>query len=224
MRKPIKPCGTYAAYRRHTERGEEPCEACREAKLEYNRAYRKKRKQAGWEPRKLFPCGTHAAYQRHLRRGEEPCGPCWEANKSFDRKRIGLPYWVVYVRKFSDGMWYYGSTRMRLNRREEKKGGKVGDYIRRRVPHTVEILARCDTKEQALQMEARLILASDRSKLLNGSVPWHFCEDEYQPPWSGVKFHRRRGEQPCEPALKANREAQRKGYAKRKAKRELEAG
>lgn len=30
--RPLRPCGTEAAYRRHTKRGEPPCDACREAK------------------------------------------------------------------------------------------------------------------------------------------------------------------------------------------------
>lgn len=59
------------------------------------------------------------------------------------------------------------------------------------------MLALCDTKDQALQMEARLILASNRSKLLNDKVPWHFC-DEPATASSGRTFHRKKGEPVCE--------------------------
>lgn len=38
------PCGTYAAYRRHKRRGEQPCDACREAYNERQREnYRRRR-------------------------------------------------------------------------------------------------------------------------------------------------------------------------------------
>ena len=38
-RKPrtLKPCGTVAAYRRHTRHGEEPCDACKAAKSRYEK-------------------------------------------------------------------------------------------------------------------------------------------------------------------------------------------
>ena len=196
--KPLRPCGTAAAYRRHISRGEEPCGACREAKREDSRTSYKRRNQAGWEPRKLQPCGTYAGFRRHYRRGEEPCAPCREAKKEAQR----LPYWVVYVRKFEDGMWYYGSGRKRLDYRKNESGGKIGEYRRKGIPHTIEGLMRCDSRDLALQMEARFILASDRDKLLNKHLPWHFCW-ETNPGVGAYKWHRRRGEPACEPSKKA---------------------
>lgn len=38
-RRPLKPCGTVAAYERHRQHGEEPCRACKRARQEYNREY-----------------------------------------------------------------------------------------------------------------------------------------------------------------------------------------
>ncbi|MFE4229160.1 hypothetical protein ACFRJ8_14875 [Arthrobacter sp. NPDC056886] len=35
MSTPLKPCGTYAAYRRHHQAGEPPCEPCTTANREY---------------------------------------------------------------------------------------------------------------------------------------------------------------------------------------------
>ena len=218
-RKPLQPCGTTAAYQRHRKGGEEPCALCREA----SRLDGRKRREKWLTPWKIPPCGTKTAYQRHLRKGEEPCEPCREASREYHRNLYEYPYWVVYVRKFVDGMWYYGSTKLKLEKRETDTKGKIGDYLQRGVKHTAEILMRCDSKELALQMEARFILASDRSKLLNEEMPWHFCW-ETNPGVGAYAWHRRRGEEPCEPSREAKRTQQRRYYAKRKAKRELEAG
>jgi hypothetical protein len=41
-RRPVQPCGTLAAYRRHLDKGEEPCAECRAANAEYSRQARAK--------------------------------------------------------------------------------------------------------------------------------------------------------------------------------------
>ena len=38
IRRPMQPCGTWAAYNRHLAAGEEPCEPCKEASREKDRA------------------------------------------------------------------------------------------------------------------------------------------------------------------------------------------
>jgi len=40
-----QPCGTVAAYKRHTRRQEPPCEACRKAWAEWQRDYYKRKRQ-----------------------------------------------------------------------------------------------------------------------------------------------------------------------------------
>lgn len=60
--KPLQPCGTYTAVRRHRANNE-TCTACN-------------------EPR---PCGTVPAYRQHHRNGETPCQPCNEANNNKNR-------------------------------------------------------------------------------------------------------------------------------------------
>lgn len=42
MSRPLQPCGTYAAWQRHYSAREEPCEPCQQARLEYQRTYRKR--------------------------------------------------------------------------------------------------------------------------------------------------------------------------------------
>lgn len=42
-----KPCGTVAAYRRHQRNGEPPCDACRKANADYQRAYQQRRSSEG---------------------------------------------------------------------------------------------------------------------------------------------------------------------------------
>jgi C-5 cytosine-specific DNA methylase len=44
----LEPCGTLAAYRRHSRRGEKPCEACRQARNAGNRATRRAKAEAFW--------------------------------------------------------------------------------------------------------------------------------------------------------------------------------
>lgn len=70
--RPLMPCGTVAAYRRHLRHGETPCDACRE--VEYLRG------RKGRPKRPLEPCGTRAAYERHRRAGEPACEACLRAN------------------------------------------------------------------------------------------------------------------------------------------------
>lgn len=43
MAKKLAPCGTYAAYVRHIQKGEQPDEACRLANSRYKREYRASR-------------------------------------------------------------------------------------------------------------------------------------------------------------------------------------
>lgn len=42
-RTPVQPCGSYAGYRGHVKRGEEPCEPCRDANRRYMADYRTRR-------------------------------------------------------------------------------------------------------------------------------------------------------------------------------------
>ena len=74
-RQELRPCGTYAAYRRHLAQGEEPCEDCKAARSAQARGER--------VTRTLQPCGTYAAFHRHKKKGEEPCDACLEAHRAY---------------------------------------------------------------------------------------------------------------------------------------------
>ena len=156
----------------------------------------------------LQPCGTIAAYRRHRRKREPACLPCQQARTEASRKRWRTLHgkWQVYVIRFADGMWYYGSTRQKVTARlgPDRKRPELLQRLRAG-NHTIEVLTLCDSKELALQMEARFILASDRSKLLNERVPWHFCWED-NPGLRAYEWHRKRNEPPCEGALRGNRE------------------
>lgn len=102
-------CGTYASYRRHRRRGEEPCAACKEAASKGRKKYaRSKRKPTctrghskqvygypGKDGRLLCHiclrdvdparCGTVRNYFRHRRNGETPCDDCQEAYRRENR-------------------------------------------------------------------------------------------------------------------------------------------
>lgn len=79
--RPLAPCGTPAAYDRHTRKGEPIDDACREA---HNAKNREKRAQA--RARGPVECGTRRGYQKHRRYGEEACAACRQANTDADNR------------------------------------------------------------------------------------------------------------------------------------------
>lgn len=83
--RPLKPCGTPAAYHRHLKRRQVPCEKCVEAIREA--ATRKRREQGIPERGPLKPCGTPAAYKRHIAHGQEPCEDCRQARRDYENDR-----------------------------------------------------------------------------------------------------------------------------------------
>lgn len=64
--RPLQPCGTTAAYRRHRAAGEPPCDACREAQLAYDRGRRAKRQKRVRRNNYLGPRPEVEAGQRTL--------------------------------------------------------------------------------------------------------------------------------------------------------------
>lgn len=78
MTRPLQPCGTTAAALRHWRRGEELCDACREAQRAATEARR-----GGPNPKPVQPCGTPAGRQRHRDRGEAVCEVCRVAHNAW---------------------------------------------------------------------------------------------------------------------------------------------
>lgn len=78
MARQLKPCGTTAAALRHWRRGEEACDACREAQRAATEARR-----GGPNPKPVQPCGTPAGRQRHRDRGELVCEACRVAHNEW---------------------------------------------------------------------------------------------------------------------------------------------
>jgi len=86
MARELKPCGTNAAYARHVEAGEQPCEACKEAHAAYNRArYRVMSGPAYYPAARRTGCGSPNGYQRHRRRREDVCPECQAARAEYQR-------------------------------------------------------------------------------------------------------------------------------------------
>ncbi len=82
----LRPCGTHAAYRRHLNRGEEPCEPCRQANAADDRKARAAaRAAAARQPKPQPQHGTERAYRAHRRAGETPCPPCKAAHTERSR-------------------------------------------------------------------------------------------------------------------------------------------
>lgn len=75
-------CGTLAGYSAHRNRGEQACEACREARSKYDSARRGTRKNA-----KVARCGTRSGWAAHQRSGTPICQPCREANTAYQNAR-----------------------------------------------------------------------------------------------------------------------------------------
>lgn len=106
MTRPLRPCGTYAAYMRHKKAGEPTCQPCRDANAARQRGYRK----TATGPRKLAPCGTEAARQRHRRRGET-CHTCDDARTARIEALTPAPKpkpRVTKNRDISSATWMYG--------------------------------------------------------------------------------------------------------------------
>lgn len=83
MTRVLKPHGTSAAHQRHIKAGEDPCDACREARAQYTRDYR-----AGLIPgRQPAEHGTLRGYNTHRYRKEKPCRPCLDAYNAYINDR-----------------------------------------------------------------------------------------------------------------------------------------
>jgi hypothetical protein len=59
-RENLEPCGTLAAYRRHSRRGEKPCEACRVARNADGQARRRAKAEAFWRLQAEDACRASA--------------------------------------------------------------------------------------------------------------------------------------------------------------------
>ena len=164
---PVKATRAWKEY--HQRLGQDPCGRSLEAYEAYYKPLRKGYKGP--------QCPTHRAYVEHLRRGErcEECLDAAAARARKVRKRKTPARWMVYVVRFANGFWYYGSARTWMTKKISalrNSDARVGRMFKSGETYKAEVLAWCDTKEQALQMEARFILASDRSKLLNEVIPY----------------------------------------------------
>ena len=88
-------CGTIGGFRRHSKRGEQPCEPCLDANREYRRnAYRARTVTPADQRRPPTPdqrCGSIAGYQAHCRRSEHACARCKRAcaDAEMVRYRVG---------------------------------------------------------------------------------------------------------------------------------------
>jgi len=79
----VSKCGTQAGYVGHQKNGEEPCDPCRAAKTEYDRARWRKSHPV---PR-IAKCGTPSGANRHRRLNEEVCSDCRAAEREYRSRR-----------------------------------------------------------------------------------------------------------------------------------------
>lgn len=73
-------CGSVGGYSRHRRAGEKPCEACRVAFADYQRAHRQRHGRTD-RPNRRQPvqCGTVGGHSKHRRAKEKPCEACLDA-------------------------------------------------------------------------------------------------------------------------------------------------
>jgi len=90
---PAPQCGTYAGAKRHYNRGEKPCQPCRQAAADHSaerRGGRKRPPRTTKPPTTTNKCGTEAGAKQHAARGEQTCDPCRQASTNARRRRLGL--------------------------------------------------------------------------------------------------------------------------------------
>jgi 5-methylcytosine-specific restriction endonuclease McrA len=72
--------GTHRGYNQHVRARDSICEPCRQARRDYNRDLKSRRKTGDVAPKKRrAEHGTTGGYSRHRDQGTEPCKPCKSA-------------------------------------------------------------------------------------------------------------------------------------------------
>lgn len=72
-------CGTYSVAIGHVQRREVLCEACAQARRDYQASRRVP------HPRPPAQCGSNRGYHAHLWRGEKACGQCRVAHAEYEQ-------------------------------------------------------------------------------------------------------------------------------------------
>jgi len=88
------PCPSEQGYRRHLYHGEQPCDGCRQAHLEYGRERREAPRSTtgvhvGEQPLGPGECGTIRGYRWHRKAGEPTCQECRDVMAAYRRSRYG---------------------------------------------------------------------------------------------------------------------------------------
>lgn len=102
-KRPLKPCGTNAAYDRHLVRNEKPCEPCKEAHRIHHAELRKQPR-----PRKAAQHGTPSGAVAHYRNKTALCGPCREARNEYlrnHRKNAAQDAYDRAMEQYPDNVW-----------------------------------------------------------------------------------------------------------------------
>lgn len=102
-KRPLKPCGTNAAYNRHIARNEDPCEPCKAAHREHTAEIRKQPR-----PRKAAQHGTPSGAVAHYRNKTALCEPCKKARNEYRngfKKNAAQDAYDRAMEQYPDNVW-----------------------------------------------------------------------------------------------------------------------
>lgn len=102
-KRPLKPCGTNAAYNRHIARNEDPCEPCKAAHREHAAGLRKQPR-----PRQAAQHGTPSGAVAHYRNKTALCEPCKKARNEYRngfKKNAAQDAYDRAMEQYPDNVW-----------------------------------------------------------------------------------------------------------------------
>ena len=172
----LRPCGTWAAFQRHKERDEEPCEACVTAARLWN-LYTSARSSYWAGKRSGAPVGQLASLFEEMRLREIDYRAL---ERRSDTPQPPTHRWTVYRFDFENGQQYVGITQRAARSREAEHisgdrrltGGsaRISELYAAGVKYALVVLATDLTEGEAYELEREEIAKLDRPLNVQGPV------------------------------------------------------
>lgn len=174
--KPRRPCGTYAAFQRHKKRGEQPCDACSEAAVRWQRftsirARLDRRRNASAPEAELLALGEEKVRRELEYRSLE---------RLSDTPVPASHRWSVYRFIFDTGHGYVGITERNVSARAAEHlsgdarltGGsaRISELVAAGVRYKLKVIARELAEGQARALERKEIAKLDKPLNVQGPI------------------------------------------------------